>query len=263
MNSYGFKAVALVAFAVLFWIRPFSPKTKLAIDVLSVGCVEAGMLLLFPLLNLGSNSSVVLVASTFIEIGLAWMIARWGACNARVHLRLAFLAFILGSLAVSLSKIILAFLPAVASSTLMLLVMPLSIIMLIHPREPQTQSPEQSESNGPSLQEHSEPAQGLHTTFLGIACSAVVFFLVWSYLNVTSKFEVGHYGYGATSLPSMVVISQIMAIVFFVAAYCWSFVLRRNIDLELLWRIAFFWLASAVAVSAISNFSLIIRKFRF
>ena len=254
LNGYGFKAITLVAIGVVLGVCRLLPrKMMVVLNVASACCAEAGVLLLSGLLHVNAGPGVVLVASTLAEVGLAWMIAGWGVRNASIPLRKAFLAFVLGALAVSLSKILLAFLPPAASSALMLLVVPCSVAMMARAPEQRVACEEDAESTASD--------RDLGMTFLSLACVATVFFLVWSYLNVTSKFEVGHYGYGVTSLPLTVAVSQVMAIVFFVAAYCWSFVLRHDVDLEGLWRMAFLWLAAAVAASAMLDFSLLSQAF--
>lgn len=251
LNDYLFKMVALAAVGALLLAWRPSREVAVTLDAASAVLVEIGLALLTTTLG-NDRADIALVASTVAEVGLVWLIVRWGLRNAGVPLRQAFLAFLVGSLAVSVSKILLALLPSMFSDALILLVVPLSTFFLI--RTPDAAAAGLASPGG------EVSIEGLGPKFLGITCAGTVFFLGWSYLNVTSKIAVGHYGYGGTS-PLMVVLSQGVAIVFFVAAYCWSFVLKRDFDLEGLWRVAFLWLAVAVAASAILNLAPLSQAF--
>lgn len=250
LNDYLFKLLALVAIGALLLAWRPSPKVASILDVASAACIEVGLALLTSMFGQGDPQSA-LVASTLAEVGFAWLVVRWGTYNVGVPLRQAFFAFLAGSLAVSLSKILLALLPSSLSDTLMLLVVPCSTYCLLR-----TSKISQRDGGVEGIRQ----VEGLGPKFVGIACAGTVFFLGWSFLNVTSKIAVGHYGYGTTS-PFMVTLSQLIAIVFFVAAYCWSFVLKRDLDLEGLWRAAFLWLALAVAVSAVLDLAPLSQAF--
>lgn len=250
LNDYLFKLFALIAIGALLLVWHPSPKVTTVLDVTSAACVEAGIVLLTPMFGQGDSQSV-LVASTLSEVGFAWLIVHWGMHNANVPLRQAFFAFLTGSLAVSLSKMLLVLLPSTFSDALMLLVAPFSVCCLLRLSKIVGQA---------NFGDKARQVEGLGSKFVGITCAGTVFFLGWSFLNVTSKIAVGHYGYGATS-PLMVMLSQLLAIVFFVAAYCWSFVLKRDLDLEGLWRAAFLWLGLAVAASAVLNLAPLSQAF--
>lgn len=247
-NAYGFKAIALAVVGLLLLaVRPSRAMRTLA-DALSVALIEVGIFML-------ASSQSALASSALIQLGIVWMIVRWGTCSTTTGLRHVFFALVIGALSVSVSKILLALMPAAVSTALIALAAPIALGTM-HLGSSCTEQKAQASSNRPG-----QPELDLKRTLLSIFSVALVFFLVWSYLNVMSKVEFGHYGYGTTSRPAMVIVSQAMAIVLFAVAFLWSFVLRRDVDLEGLWRLAILWLAVAVGASAIGGLSLISQAF--
>lgn len=249
LNCYLFKILLLVLIAIVFVACRPPRRAIVACDVAFALCTEAGVLLLPPACAGTIEAVTPLAASTMLDAGLAWSIVRWGQRYTTVPLRQAFLAFILGSIAISLTKIVLVFLPTVSNAAL-LVVMPLLTYLLLR-------------RHGTGCDDIAGPkgsGEGFGLKFLGITVAGTVFFLTWAYINIASKAKIGHYNSGAFS-PSIVVFSQAVVLVFFAAAWWWSFKLRRDIDLEGLWRFAFLWLAAAVAASAIFDFGLLSQAF--
>lgn len=170
LNDYLFKLIALilVGFALLAH-RP-APKVSRVLDVAAAVCIEVGFIFLTSLVG-GGEACVALAASSAAEVGFIWLIVRWGARYVSVLLRQAFLAFLIGSLGVSVSKMLLVCLPATVSDVLMLLVVPVSGLLLVRGSDIRESG---------VLSDGFRAEEGLGPKFLGITGAGTVFFLGWS-----------------------------------------------------------------------------------
>ena len=245
VNFYGFVALALIAIGLLnIFGQPVVQRYELAADrICSVGMVAVIPFTFFMPSLLGSSPATI--AIFIINAACStWLLVRWGSEYTYVPLEQAFLALIMGAVIVSCLKMGMAVVPKVAMMVFMLAVPVVSYAFLRRA----TSHRQQMTAGALGGCESDRQPHKVGGSFWLMGTAILIFLFIWSSINMVTKLGSGHYGYGTSSSPLLVLFAQLIDIAIVLSLYWWFFVCKRGIDFGQLWRIAFMALAIALTV---------------
>lgn len=282
LNYYGFIALTLVILGLLYlFLRPAVQKHEPLIDwICSIGMV-AVIPLTFYMPILQGDSVPTMLAFVANALFSTWLLVRWGTEYTRRPLEQAFLALTLGAVIVSCLKMGMAVIPKVAMMAFMMAVPVVSYIFLRRAAsqpdaqlgaQPATQQGTQqgtqagaqqaAGTNGhaasPDSPEIGGSVRQLHKvggSFWLTGIAILIFLFIWSSINMVSKLGNGHYGYGTSSSPLLVLSAQLIDLIILLCLYWWFFVRKGGIDFGQMWRIAF--MALAIALTIVSYLGIV------
>lgn len=244
-NFYGFVMLVLVALGLLnLFCRPFLQKHELVIDrACSIGMVTAIPLTFYTPSLLG-ESVLTTISLVVNAICSTWFLVRWGSEYTRVALERAFLSLVMGAVIVSCLKMGMAVISKAAMMVLMLPVPVVSYFSLCR-----VNLDRQRINTGVfGWHEGGHQPNKVGGSFWIMGMAILIFLLIWSSINMVSKLGSGHYGYGPSSAPLLVLFAQVIDIVTVMGLCWWFFMHGGSIDFGQLWRIAFMALAIALTI---------------
>lgn len=248
LNYFGFCGVACILFAVMLWRFRLSPFVARAFDI---GWCLAGLASVAILSNEAWASSETLLVLSAVCSGafLAWTVSRWGTHYASKDAREDLTCMLVGIICISLVKVAIGLLPAL-SPVLIGLVMVATTAAL--------RGKDVSRQNG-RLQEPYTVRTffSLWQTLLAI----MVFFVLWSFLNIALNLSVGHFASAGSSSPWQLLLAQAIDIGFSVFMLYWTIKLKRSIDWTFFWQVAYFCLGIGLLIMSLFGATSIVQVF--
>lgn len=229
--AYAAVTFVVVVVAVFYFGKKDAPppSSHARVDILFALLMTASTIAVRAVGNLGFGSSLVLVATLVGGAGLGWLYIRWGYFYSRISLKAAVACLFFSALIAVAARMVLGLLPE-ALSCLLACVLPLV----------------GARSLLRAAKEIKGPKKGrilFHRESLGSLWKAIAVFFTFSLVNAVLGSMSNAGAEGLFGMLPARVIEALLA----VAVLIWVFRFKRRLDFANLWRIAFLFMAVALA----------------
>lgn len=232
-NYPGLQAVALVALGVVFLRQsptvPVGRKETMAAGFMTIGALGFGLLL-------GDSPLYVclVVLASFSQI---WIQMKWWLYYAVVDIKELVLGMCFGMVGVGLLKIVMAFLP--------------HLFFVVGACLPWVAFWSLSKISKQKIQTHEREKhiwfdRKTTLSLWRMMLAVVVFLGLWAFVNAIGKASSGHYGFGMTANPELLIGAQAIDIVFALTLAWWVYCHKGTINYQALWRFAYICLAASL-----------------
>lgn len=248
LNYFGFCGVACILFAVMLWRFRLS---KFITRTLDIGLCLAGLASVAILSNetWASNKSILIVVAIFAGAFLAWVVSRWGTHYASKDAREDLTCMLVGIICISVVKVATGLLPAISPYLIGVIAAATTVAL-----------------RGKDVSRQNARLQEPYTmrTFFSLwqtLLAIIVFFVLWSFLNVALNLNVGHFALAGSSSPWQLLLAQAIDIGFSVFMLHWTVRLKRSIDWTFFWQVAYFCLGIGLLAMSLFGATSIVQVF--
>ena len=182
---------------------------------------------------------------------MAWFVVRWASRYAAMGAKEMLIRVLLAIIMISILKMV--------SYGLPLFLLPLLYGMVLFALTILTKEIKPLEEPVPN----SEARYSVKTilSLWQTILSIMLFFILWSFLNMTFNINVGHISRSGYSSVYLIAAAQIIDIGFSLFMLLWMFRLKRAIDWTLFWQIAYFVLAVGLLAMSLFGTTQVVQVF--
>lgn len=250
LNHYLFSGIALILLGIIF-LHDRKPLLVQAFDWVNAAMMIATAIA-FGLWAYGYVDATTLIPAVVLTgCSQAWLIIRWSAHYGNMETKKVLGVLLTGIIIVSASKILLERIPSTFAVGLFIL-LSLTCPLLLHTLEAKPRVPH------PAAAEMS--FKGL-TLYWRTAVAVLIFFAIWSSLNIFLNTRIGHLIIGATSSTALTLLSQISVIVLALIIFWWVFIKHRRISWIFCWQLTFSFLALALLIMQVWGITQTVQVF--
>lgn len=217
-------------------------------------CIAASAVALFVLCQeqaIVSASSLIVFSVAAAGVFMAWFIVRWAPYYAALGAKEMLIRVLVAIILISLLKLISFTMPLILVPYLYGILL-VAMVLVLHAKSPVSDSTATGEG-GYTI----KTILSLWQTILSI----VLFFILWSFLNMAFNINVGHLSTGGSMAGLLIASSQIIDIGFSLFMLWWILKLKRAIDWTLFWQIAYFFLALGLLTMSVFGTTRVVQVF--
>lgn len=250
-NQFGFCGLSCIAIALCLVMAGKNRIPYRIIDWLCLACTLIGLCVLSQEDLWGMGFPLIVFSVFSVGFFMAWFVVRWASRYAAMGAKEMLIRVLLAIIMISILKMV--------SYGLPLFLLPLLYGMVLFALTILTKEIKPLEEPVPN----SEARYSVKTilSLWQTILSIMLFFILWSFLNMTFNINVGHISRSGYSSVYLIAAAQIIDIGFSLFMLLWMFRLKRAIDWTLFWQIAYFVLAVGLLAMSLFGTTQVVQVF--